>query len=176
MEKNWRMRAFGLFLFLVFIAASWPAIGISCETRASLFSIERSKNRNFVQYDVCLDENGDLRNSNPVNVYWVLESGENEELNAIEKRYGYGIKSQEKLEKNKFGVYLVAVKDRKITVEKIGDRFMAIVSIDGKPCILERIFIRTEEKKIGMPKVLYVDLFGRTKYRSVPVKERISLT
>ena len=125
---------------------------------------------------MCLDENGDLRDSNPVSVYWVLENGENEELNAIEKKYGYGIKSQERLGKNRFGVYLVALKDRKITVEKIGNSYKAVISIEGKPCILEKIFIGTKERKVGLPKVLYVDLFGRTRHRSVPVNERISPT
>jgi hypothetical protein len=138
-----------------------------------LFFIERSKNKNYIQYDVRLMKNGDLPDSSPVSVYWVLENGGQQELTLIERKYAYGIDSQEKLEQNKFRIYLVALKSREIIVEKLKSSYRAVVSINGKQSILERVYVECKERLTGFPKVSYIDLFGRTKERGVPMRERI---
>jgi hypothetical protein len=138
-----------------------------------LFFIERSKNKNLVQYDIRLTENKDLSDSRPVNAYWILENGRREELNSVERKYAYGIVRQEKLEKDKFKVILAACKGLEIIVERMGDSFRAVVSIDGKQSILQKIYIKSEETAAGLPRVLYVELFGRTKETGLLIKERI---
>ncbi|MGZ3614971.1 MAG: DUF4833 domain-containing protein, partial [Thermodesulfobacteriota bacterium] len=141
-----------------------------------LFFIERSKNKNLVQYDIRLTENRDLPDSRPVNAYWVLENGRREELNSIEKRYAYGIVSQEKLDKDKFKIVLAAFKRLEIIVEKMNDSFKAVISINGRESILQRIYIKSEETRAGLPRVLYVDLFGRIKETGLPIRERLTPT
>jgi hypothetical protein len=138
-----------------------------------LFSIERSKNKSYIQYDVRLTENSDLLDPSPVTVYWVLENGGQEELSLIERKYAYGIDSQKKVERNRFRIHLVALKDREIIVEKMHGSYKAIVSINGRQSILERIYVESKERLTGVPKVLYVDLFGRTAERGFPMRERI---
>ncbi len=138
-----------------------------------LFFIERSKNRNLVQYDVRLTGNGDLPDSNPVTAYWILQDGRREELNSVEKELAYGIASQEKIEKNKFKIHLVAFKNREIIVEKIKGSFKAVVSINGKESILQEVHVESKEGPIGQPQVLYVDLFGRVIRTNLPARERI---
>jgi hypothetical protein len=138
-----------------------------------LFSIERSKNKNYLQYDVRLGENSDLPDSSPVTVYWVLENGRQQELTPIERKCAYGIDSQEKLEQNRFRIHLVALKDRDIIVEKMNGFYRAVVSINGKKSILERIYVESKERLTGLPKVVYIDLFGRTMERAFPMRERI---
>jgi len=168
------MRWFVLILLSVTLTlVSWPVFAISWNRTDHLFSIERSKNKNLVQYDVRLMENNDLPDSSPVTVYWTLENGRQEELNTIEREYAYGIDSQEKLEKNKFRILLHALRQREIVVEKIGGSFKAIVSINGKQSILEKVYIESKEILRGLPKVLYVELFGRTKEADHPIRERI---
>jgi hypothetical protein len=163
-------------IFLLVILSLFPQslFAISGNNSSHLFFIERSKNKNLVQYDIRLTENSDLVDSRPVNAYWVLENGRHEDLNPIEKKYAYGIARQEKLDKNKFKVNLVAFKGLEIIVEKVNDSFKALISIKGKQSILEKLYIKTEEKAMGLPSVLFVDLFGRTKERGLPVKERIT--
>ncbi len=139
-----------------------------------LFFIERSKNKSLVQYDIRLTENRDLPNSRPVNAYWILENGRREELNSIERKYAYGIVRQEKLDKDKFKVILAAFKSLEIIVERMDDSFKAVVSINGKESILQKIYIKSEETAAGLPRVLYVELFGQTKEKGLPVKERIA--
>jgi hypothetical protein len=152
---------------------SWSTFAVSWNKFDHLFFIERSKNKNCVQYDVRLMKNNDLPASSPVNAYWVLENGEHEELTLIERKYAYGIHSQEKLEQNKFRILLVTLKHREIIIEKMNGSFGAVVSINGKQSILERVYIESKERLTGLPEVLYIDLFGWTKERGFPISERI---
>jgi len=55
----------------------------------------------------------------------------------------------------------------------IGGRYKALVPIDGKPSILERVYVQAEEMWVGLPRVDYVDLFGLTNKAKTPVRERV---
>ena len=139
-----------------------------------LFFIERSKNKNLVQYDVHLTKNSDLPDLRLVNVYWILENGRHEELNPIEREYAYGIARQERLNQNKVKAILAGLKGLEIIVERMNDSFKAMISIKGRESILEKIYIKSEEKSMGRPKILYIDLFDRNKETGFPIRERIS--
>lgn len=151
------------------------SLAISKDKAEHLFLIERSKNRNLVQYDVRLTGNRDLLDSGPVTAYWILEDGRQEELKPVEEKLAYGIVSQEMVKKNKFRIHLVAFKDREIIVEKIKGSFRAVVLINGKESILQKVYVESKEGLIGQPEVLYVDLFGRAMRTNLPVRERICL-
>jgi hypothetical protein len=157
----------------ILTSVSWPAFAVSWDKSAPLFFIGRSKNKNCVQYDVHLTKSNDLPASSPVTAHWVLENGEQEDLTLIERKYAYGIHSQEKLEQNKFRLLLVALKNREIIIERMNGSFWAVVSINGKKSILERVYIESKERLMGLPKVLYIDLFGRDKEKGFPISERI---
>jgi hypothetical protein len=151
-----------------------PIFAASGDKADHLFFIERSKNKNLVQYDIRLTENRDLLDSRPVNAYWILENGMREELNSIERKYAYGVFRQEKLDKDKFMVILAAFKGLEIIVQRMKDSFKAVVSINGRESILQKIYIKSEERSTGLPKVLYIDLFGWTKETGLPTEERIA--
>ena len=153
--------------------SSWPACAHSPDKADHLFFIERSKNKNLVQYDIRLTENSGLPDRTPVNVYWILENGKHEELNSVERKYAYGIARQDKIEKDKLRVILVALKGREILVQKIRGFFKAVVSINGKESILHNIYIKSEETAAGLPRVLYVELIGRATRTNLPLRERI---
>ena len=158
-------------LFFTFV--SWSAFALSSSKNDHLFFIERSKNKNLVQYDVRLTENDNILDSDPVSVYWVLENGRQGDLNIIQRRLAYGIDSYERLEKNKFRVVFVALKDREVIVEKTEGSFRAITAINGEPSVLERVYVESREGLVGLPEILYVDLFGRSKETGLPINERI---
>ncbi len=158
---------------LIFTFVSWSVFALFPSKNDHLFFVERSKNKNLVQYDVRLTENNDIVDSDPVSVYWVLENGMQRDLNLIQRRFAYGIDSYEKLEKNKVRVFFVALKNREVVVEKTEGSFRAITAINGKPSILERIYVESKEGWTGLPRVLYVDLFGRTKETGLSINERI---
>jgi hypothetical protein len=166
-------------LIIVILLLITTSFFICCPLAASqdkaehLFFIERSKNRSIVQYDVRLTGNRDLPDSNPLTAYWILEDGRREELNPVEKELAYGITSQEKIEKNKFKNHLAAFKNREIIVQKIKGSFRAVVSINGKESILEKVYAESKERLTGLPEVVYVDLFGRVIRTNLPARERI---
>ena len=160
-------------LVVIVLLPVGSAVATSRNNTDHLFFIERSKNKNVVQYDVQLMKNKDLREPSPVVVYWVLKNGRQEKLNLMQRKYAYGIDLQDKLEKNKFRILLVALKDREIIVERINGSYKAVVSIGGKNSILEKVYVKSKERLIGVPKVLYVDLFGVDTQTSLPIKERI---
>jgi hypothetical protein len=165
-----------VFIILLVVVGIFPQsiFALPKDKTGHLFFIERSKNRNLVQYDIHLTENSDPPDPKPVNVYWVLENGRHEELNSIEKKYAYGIARQEKLDKDRFKVILAAFKDLEIIVERLNDSFKAVISIHGRESILQKIYIKCEETRAGFPRVLYVELFGRSKETGLPTRERIS--
>jgi Domain of unknown function (DUF4833) len=144
-----------------------------CSKKHPLFRIERSKNKNIVQYDACLLQNNNISEANPVYAYWVLANGQKDELNIVESKQAYGIESKEKLGENKFRIVLAALKDRSLIVQKMKEGFKALTQISGELSILERVYVQSEEQTVGLPKVQHVDLFGRSLRTNKPVKERI---
>ncbi len=145
-----------------------------CGKKAPLFRIERSKNRNTVQYDACLLQNNNISEPSPVHAYWVLANGKREELSALESKEAYGIESKEKLGENKFRIVLAALKDRSLIVQKMKTGYKAVTQINGELSTLERVYVQSQEQTLGLPKVQHVDLFGRSVKTNKPVKERIT--
>ena len=162
-----------VFYILTFILLSAASGETLCDKRAPLFRIERSKNKNFVQYDACLLQNKNISESDPVHAYWVLTNGKKEELSILESKEAYGIQSKEKLGENKFRIVLAALKDRSLTVQKMKEGFKAVTQISGELSILQRVYVQSEEQTVGLPKVQHVDLFGRSLRTNKPVKEQI---
>ena len=158
---------------LTFSFVSWSAFALFSSKNDHLFFIERSKNKNLVQYDVRLTKNNNILDSDPVSVYWVLENGTQRDLNLIQRKFAYGIDSYEKLQNDKLRVFFVALKEREVIVEKTEGSFRAITAINGKPSVLERVYVESREGWTGLPRVLYVDLFGRNKETGLPINERI---
>jgi len=168
------MRSFLIVLLLVILSLLPQSIlAVSGEEVSPLFFIERNKNRNLVQYDIRLTGNSNLADIKPVHVYWILENGRREELNRMERMYAYGILHQKKLDQNKVKVILAGLQGLEIIVERMNDSFKAMVSINGRESILEKIYIKSEENGARLPRILYIDLFGWTKETGLPIRERI---
>lgn len=165
------MKTFILLAFL--LLAYCPVIANALPRTDPLFIIERNKNRNVLHYDALLTVDNDLPDKNPVTVYWILENGQREELTSMEKKYAYGIVSQERTGSDKFKIILAAVKDREITVQKVNGDYKAFVDIQGKESILDKVYIEAREKSIGFPNIIHIDLYGHDETTKTPVKERI---
>jgi len=127
-----------------------------------LFIIERSKNANVVHYDARLTADGKLDPKEPVIAYWVLlaKDGRREELSWIEKKKAYGFDIKPDPSGKGYKMTLVGDPQRKITVKKEGDDVRAEGVIDGRPAVLEKIYIKASAGLTG-PKVHYIELNGR---------------
>jgi hypothetical protein len=127
-----------------------------------LFIIERSKNANVVHYDARLTADGKLDPKEPVIAYWVLlaEDGRREELSWIEKKKAYGFDIKPDPSVNGYKMTLVAAPQQQITVRKEGDAVRAEGVIDGRPAVLEKMYIKASDGLMG-PKVEYIGLYGK---------------
>ena len=127
-----------------------------------LFIIERSKNANVVHYDAWLTADGKLDPQEPLIAYWVMsaEDGRREELSWIEKKKAYGFNIKPDPSVKGYKMTLVAAPQQQITVKKEGDAVRAEGVIDGRPAVLEKLYIKASEGLTG-PKVDYIELYGK---------------
>ena len=127
-----------------------------------LFIIERSTNANVVHYDARITTDGKLDPKDPVIAYWVLsaEDGRREELSWIEKKKAYGFDIKPDPSVNGYKMSLVAAPQLQITVRKEGAAVRAEGVIDGRPAVLEKMFIKASDGLTG-PKVEYLELYGK---------------
>jgi len=146
------------FAVLALLAA--PA---AAQTKTSpLFIIERSKNANVVHYDARLTADGKLDPKEPVIAYWVrlAEDGRREELSWIQKKKAYGFAIKPDPSVNGYRMTLVAVPERQITVKQEKDAVRAEAVIDGRPAVLEKMYINASDGLMG-PKVHYIEVYGK---------------
>lgn len=148
-----------------------------------LFFISRSKNANIVVYEGKLDSaTGQLDSKNPVIVYWLdIDpayvkknrskgiTSDRSELNTLENNFAYGLSSKpysgnETKNNNGYKVELVALPSRAVYVYTENNNGQTIVKaymiINGKPANIQRIYVKSTDRMIGLPKVDYVEVEG----------------
>ena len=132
------------------VSAAPTVIGSEADPRAErLFRIERSKNANVVVYDAILTEDGLLRSKKPVEAYWLAlaKDGQRKELSRIQKRFAYGFKARF-LDADTVVMNMAADIGRDITVDVVDGKPRALTDIDGVEAVLNRIYVKSIEKKL----------------------------
>jgi hypothetical protein len=141
--------------------ASWP-----------LFRIERSKNANVVQYDARVNEDGSLDREQPVDAYWLklASDGRRKELNWLQRQaaYGFDVHWQD----TGLELEMVAPIGRRVQVVAGSDGWEARTRIDGRTCRVDRIFVKSIERRVLPPTVEYIDFGGRDVDSDEPCNER----
>jgi hypothetical protein len=128
---------------------------------APLFIIERNKNANVVHYDARLTADGKLDPKQPVIAYWIMlaEDGRRKKLSWIETKKAYGFTIKPDPSVNGYKMTLLAAPKRQIIVKKKGAVHAETV-INGRPAILEKIYINASDGLMG-PKVQYIEVHGK---------------
>lgn len=126
-----------------------------------LFHIERNTNANIVVYDALVQGDGSLSEDDPIDVYWLrlAEDGERKGLKWIERKMAYGVDVEEH-GGNSLVCKMKADIGRLVAVEKVGEAYRALIEIDGRRTLLEKVFIFAKEGG-GLPTVEYIELFGK---------------
>ncbi|MDH6533880.1 DUF4833 domain-containing protein [Parabacteroides sp. 52] len=141
-------------------------------TAERLFHIERSKNKNLVCYDVNIVE-GRLESKNPLYIYWVNREekpGEKKALSMIQKKLAYGYKLLKQGEEH-CEITLSAYPDRSMTIQKINQKYVCLIPINGQPAILHSLYVKSKES--NSLSVEYVELYGTSLQTQQPVSERV---
>ena len=129
-----------------------------------LFYIQKSFNTNAVVYTANIGTDGKLDPNEPVKVFWrrYQEAGQKRALKYIEKKFAFGVNFKPiKGKENTYVFTLVSLKQLKlyVTQDKHGKPQIA-TTIANKPAQLKRVFVTAEHKGL-LPKVFYVEAFGR---------------
>lgn len=146
---------------LIVALLALPTFADETQQRA-LFTIERSKNANVVQYDVRVDENGKLAKKKPVVAYWI-RPGKDErirKLSWIQRTFAYGFKAKLNKARDSATLDLVADIGRLIHVNLVDGNYLASMRIDGVESYVERLYIKSTGSGASTS-VDYIDLQGR---------------
>lgn len=127
-----------------------------------LFIIERSKNANIVRYDAQLTKDGKLNPEEPVVAYWILhaDEGQRAELSWMQKKMAYGFETKPAPSGDGYLMKMVPLPKRELRIKKVDEAVQAQLEIDGKPAVLEKIYVDSDPGLTG-PSVNYVKLFGK---------------
>lgn len=127
-----------------------------------LFYLQRDPNTNTVIYELNTDKNGELDTDEPVHPYWIryTEKGEKAELNWIQRKFAYGVKTKQ-LGDGKYDIRFVSYNKIPFTLMKGSDgKYHIFVTISKRQAILKRVFIRIKGGSFWSPNVIYMELKG----------------
>nr|WP_255651000.1 DUF4833 domain-containing protein [Cesiribacter sp. SM1] len=128
-----------------------------------LFYLQRDPNINTIVYELNLDQEGNLIEKEPIHVFWIryAEGGEREELNYMQRKLAYGVKSR-RLDKENFAIRFNSYSKLDLSLEKSGNgSYHVYTLINQKKAVLERIFVGIEGGGFLVPNITYVELSGR---------------
>jgi hypothetical protein len=167
-------RALPLFaVFMLFASPALRAAGVGpVALESELFRVERSKNRNVVRYVARVVGDRELDARAPVDAYWLLlaEDGRHEALSWLERQFAYGFSLTRA--GGQLRLSLVALRERSLSLHLIRGHWCAVAAIAGKPAVLKRIWVQTDEGLFG-PHVRWVDLHGSALGSGTAINERV---
>jgi hypothetical protein len=176
-NKSMSLRKIAAFLFIQYSLLAADAQVTSFPTPTGnpkqLFFLQRTPNANTI---VCELNNPDgvLDTDNPVHVFWIRyqEKGQREELNFIQRKFAYGIKSK-KIAENQYELSFVSYKKQKMYLMPGADKqYHVYATINGKQAILSRFYLHINGGSFWKPNVEYIELSGTDPVSRQAVKER----
>ena len=150
------------------------ALPVTAAPPTHLFDIQRSKNANVVRYDLRLERPGRYDVRKPIDAYWVLleHAGQREELSPLERSLAYGYRILPGATNRVLPIRLVAVPGRVVSIRLRSGHYRPELPISGEPSILRRVYVKTKERR-PLPRVIYVDLHGKSIASGRPTFERL---
>lgn len=143
------------------------------EDNKNLFYIQRSPNANLIQYEIKIDDKGQIDEEEPIDVYWIRYNthGGRRELKWYERKLAYGVKTS-KLDDHTWKVNLVSYKKRSLYVVKNEDgTYQANMEINGKISKFSSVFVDVKENTF-FPKIGSIEIFGEDLETGQEVYER----
>jgi hypothetical protein len=157
---------------VVLLPALLVVLPLGAASPEELFRIERSTNRNVVEYDMHVLPDGQVDGREPVRAYWRLfaEDGRKEDLTWLEKQFAYGFTVSR--ERGDYVLRLSALAKRPLRLRRVDGRWRAFVSVAGKASILRSVWVQVDGGLLG-PSVRWVDVRGEDEHTGERRVERI---
>jgi hypothetical protein len=138
-----------------------------------LFYLQRDPNTNTIVCELN-HRNGVLNTEDPIHVYWIKfgEDGKKEELNFVQRKFAYGVKSTQ-ISKDKYELHFVSYKKYPMYLIKgANNKYNVYGTINQNLAILNRIFVRINGGSFWAPNVEYVEIKGIDPATGKEVMER----
>ena len=156
---------------LLFVTLLVSCISYANTTGHSLFQFERSKNRNYICYDVNTT-NEIIDRKDPIHAYWIQAEtdGKTNELSFFQKKMAFGYKIVNS-GSNDITITLQAYDKLLIHVYKKDGKWVATTKMNGREIIITKMYAQLRSPK--SLHVEYVDIYGKTLKGGEQVCERI---
>ncbi len=148
-------------------------LGVAQVKSVPLFTIEKSSNKNLVQYEAHLGPGGHFAPKEPVTAYWIMENGRRQELNFIErsKAYGFTLKQDGR---DSFRLWVVSHPEKEIHVFLEGATAKAEAVIEGREALVEKIFVQQRANPLMIAFPAFAEMIGLDKRTGERIMEKVT--
>jgi hypothetical protein len=141
-----------------------------------LFQIVRSRDAGKIYYQVNLDKEGNLIAGNPVEIFWLKQTQNNqkEPLTWIQNKYAYGLQFLEV--DLQFAIFrFVSFTDKTFVLQKDDNgAFRVFTTCGDREMIVNSLFVHFENDSFWFPKIIRVELHATDISTRSPVVERLN--
>jgi hypothetical protein len=144
-----------------------------------LFIIERSRDADYLVYEVGKNSKDRSADSSPIDVYWI-KKGDNsriEPLTRIQNQYGYGIEVLEKSDGtgDEWHFKIAAFPWYTFTLKQNGGKdYHVYIHLTGGEVEVEKLYVNFTNNSFWHPQVSYVILYGHDPHTGAKYTETIS--
>ena len=143
-----------------------------------LFFVQKNPGANTVIYELNFNEDGTICTQAPVKVSWIkyAEDGKREELSNVEKKYVYGVKSQD-LGNDEYEIHLMACTRLPLYLKRSQtyNKYKIYIKDEDTHYLLKRAFIKLDRCSFWFPKVQYIDLVAVDTVNGREILRRINI-
>ena len=126
------------------------------------FYLQRTTDINTIMYELNIT-NGKLNESNPINAYWIryTENGKTQSLNALQKRYAFGVSSK-KINNNHFQLFLAGYPKIPLNLRrKNNNKYQTSIAVGEQEIIVQKLHIEIKPGgSFWSPNVSYIEIAG----------------
>jgi hypothetical protein len=172
-------KTLSLLLLISFTAVTLYAqdkFPVPARNSKQLFYLQRTANSNTVIYELNY-KNAILDTEEPIHVYWMRydEQGQKAELNFLQRKFAYGVKST-LICKDKYKLHIVSFKKHPLYLVKGAEnKYYVYTTINQKQAILNRIFVKINGGSVWSPNVEYIEVKGTDPATGKEVMERMKI-
>lgn len=155
------MRKFLFYISIGLVVVSGLGLDNLHAQKDELFKIVRNKDANEIIYHLNTDAQGQLDRKKPIEAYWIRYEieGRGRSLNAIERRYAYGLNFLEN-SPEEIRFQFVSIK-RDLFLRKISRRqFEVQTDINGQRIRLDEIYLHLDGGTFWVPRIAFIELRG----------------